>query len=32
MKNKRFSDAQIMGILKNAASGVPVRNSAGNME
>ena len=24
MKNKRYSDAQIMGILKQAASGVPV--------
>jgi len=24
MKNKRYSDAQIMGILKQAESGVPV--------
>ena len=24
MKNGRFSDAQIMGILRQAASGVPV--------
>ena len=24
MKNKRYSDAQIMGILKQAGSGVPV--------
>ena len=24
MKNKRYSDAEIMGILKQAESGVPV--------
>ncbi len=24
MKNKRYSDAQIMGILRRAESGVPV--------
>jgi len=31
MKNKRYSDAQIMGILKQAESGVPVSNCAGSM-
>ena len=30
MKNKRFSDAQIMAILKQAESGMPVGANAGS--
>ena len=30
MKNGRFSDAQIMGILKQAEGGVPVSGSVMN--
>ena len=32
MKTGRYSDAQIMGILKQAESGVPISELAENME
>ena len=31
MKRKRFSEAQIIGVLKEAEAGVKNRSSAGNM-
>jgi putative transposase len=32
MKRSRYSDSQILAILKQAESGVPVPELAGNME